>query len=72
MTGTAGKSVQTIKQLVENAFAYFSPGAASESGNAEKKYSKEGSMSAMTMQILGYTMLGTGVAFFIITQINDF
>ena len=26
-------------------------------------------MSAMTMQILGYTMLGTGVAFFIITQI---
>jgi hypothetical protein len=26
-------------------------------------------MSAMTMQILGYTMLGAGVAFFIITQI---
>jgi hypothetical protein len=36
MTGTAGKSVQTIKQLVENTLAYFSPAAASESGNAEK------------------------------------
>jgi hypothetical protein len=36
MTGTAGKPVQTIKRLVENAFAYFSSGAASESGNAEK------------------------------------
>jgi len=36
MTGTAGKPVQTIKRLVENAFAYFSPGAAPESGNAEK------------------------------------
>ena len=36
MTGTAGKPVQTIKRLVENAFAYFSPGAALTGGMSEK------------------------------------